>query len=84
MTLLRQGYGGRGPANPAKPEGQSRMHEVLHETMPRKIAEMVARWRAEDAAKGVDFHLPQWPGRFPDIAPDEIWSADSKRKEWRR
>jgi hypothetical protein len=57
------------------------LHEVLHETMPRKIAELVARWRAEDAAKGVDFHLPQWPGRFPTMEPDEIWSAGSKREE---
>jgi hypothetical protein len=57
------------------------LHEVLHEIMPRKIAEMVARWRAEDAAKGVEFHVPQWPGRFPAMEPDEMWSAGSKGKE---
>lgn len=46
--------------------------------MDLRALELVAKWRAEDAAKRVRFHAPQWPGRAPrrpQGEPPDYWSA---------
>lgn len=47
--------------------------------MDRRAVELVTKWRAEDAAKGVRFTVPVWPGRAYRPEPTDYWASRSQR-----
>lgn len=60
------------------PAGDRALAKAFAE-MDRRAAELVALWRRADAAKGVAFIPPAWPGRVHKPEPADYWAAGKTR-----